>query len=83
MYDVSRERKFDAKTLRVDFEKEIVEGNVDLKCVFVQNPEASPFDFGVVSTSKSQSVSPFELPDALLNLASVLAPIICEFAFLP
>lgn len=76
IYDINRERHVDPSTLEIRFENEKIEGKSDLKRVFVQNPDVSPFEFGVVSSSKSNAVSPFELPDALLNLANVLAPII-------
>ncbi|ULU00210.1 hypothetical protein L5515_003872 [Caenorhabditis briggsae] len=76
VYDMNRERKMETTELKINFEDGKMEGEVNTKKVFIQNPDASPFDFGVVSSSKSHAVSPFELPDALLNLANVLAPII-------
>ncbi|CAI2349197.1 unnamed protein product [Caenorhabditis sp. 36 PRJEB53466] len=76
VYDRNRERKVDVSEVKIDFEHAKIDGNPNLKTVFRQNPEASPFDFPVVISSKSQAVSPFELPAALLNLAGVLAPII-------
>uniref|UniRef100_A0A1I7TF13 Ipi1_N domain-containing protein n=1 Tax=Caenorhabditis tropicalis TaxID=1561998 RepID=A0A1I7TF13_9PELO len=76
VYDMNRERKIETITVGINFEEEKIEGDVNLKKVFTTNPEASPFDFAVVSSSKSHAVSPFELPNALLSLSAVLAPII-------
>uniref|UniRef100_A0A8R1DQR3 Ipi1_N domain-containing protein n=2 Tax=Caenorhabditis japonica TaxID=281687 RepID=A0A8R1DQR3_CAEJA len=77
VYDTNRQRKVSISSVEINFEEGKVEGkNLDLRKIFVQNSLASPFDFGVVSSSKSQVVSPFELPEALLNLSNVLAPII-------
>ncbi|EFO86625.1 hypothetical protein CRE_04882 [Caenorhabditis remanei] len=76
VYDMNRERKVIITNVEVNYETGTVEGTINLKQLFTQNPDSSPFDFGVTSTSKSHTVSPFELPDALLNLSAVLAPII-------
>ncbi|CAL2036592.1 unnamed protein product [Caenorhabditis brenneri] len=76
VYDMNRERKVETTTAEISFESGKMIGNINTKTFFTQNHDASPFDFAVVSSSKSHAVSPFELPNALLNLAAVLAPII-------
>ncbi|CAI5446279.1 unnamed protein product [Caenorhabditis angaria] len=77
VFDVSRRKQIQEIDLKINFEdQKFDEKSGDLKNVFYQSEGQSPFDFTIMTSSKATSVSPFELPSALLNLNKVLAPLI-------
>ncbi|CAB3401795.1 unnamed protein product [Caenorhabditis bovis] len=75
IFDVNKKKKRTETELELNFERETLHVS-SVGRVFQESSNVSPFDFAVLTSAKTTSVSPFELPSALLSLIKAVSPIL-------